>query len=59
MMRLPGHAGEPDVRHRREREAVAAHLVQRRERGLDAGAVVRACRCDTELREPVNRLPGR
>ena len=46
---VAGHAGEADVRHRRERHAVAAHRVQSPKRGLDAGAVVRAGGGDAEL----------
>ena len=44
-----GEAREADVRQRCERPPVAAHLLERRERGEQAGAVVRADRGDVEL----------
>ena len=48
-----GHAREADVRQRGERDAVAAHLLDRSERRLEAGAVVRAEGADAELAELV------
>ena len=56
---VPGHAGEADVRHRGERETVAAHLAQRGQRRLDSGAVVGADRRDPELMQALGRLLGR
>ena len=51
-----GHAREADVRQRRERDAVAAHLLDRAERGLEARAVVRAERADPELAQLVGSV---
>ena len=56
---VAGHAREADVRHGRERETVAAHRVQRPERGLNPGAVVRADGGDVRLLEPVDRVACR
>ncbi len=56
---VAGHAREADVRHGREREAVAAHRVQRAEGGLNPGAVVRADGGDVELLEPGDRVACR
>ena len=44
-----GEAGKAEVRQRRQRRAVAAHLLDRRQRRLEPGAVVRAHRRDVEL----------
>ena len=52
-------AREADVRQRGEHAAVALHLLERLERGQQAGAVVRAERGEVELREPLRRLAAR
>ena len=49
-------AREADVRQRGERAAVGLHLLERRERGEQPGAVVRADRGDVERGEPLGRL---
>src|SRR6266511_3435980 len=54
-----GHAREADVRKRGERQPVAAHLLDRAECGLQAGAVVGPNRGDVELAEPLGRLARR
>ena len=51
-----GHAREADVRQSGERDAVAAHVLDRPERRLKAGAVVRAEGADPQLTELVGRL---
>ena len=56
---IAGHAREADVRHRRERQAVAAHLAQRGEGRLDSCAVVRADRGHAELAQALRGLFGR
>ena len=56
---VAGHAGEADVGHCGEREAVAVHLAERGEGGLDARAVVRADRGDAELAEAFRGACGR
>ena len=54
----PGEARETDVRQRRERHTVGAHLLERLERGQEAGAVVRAHGGDVESAQPVGGFPG-
>ena len=54
-----GQAREADVRQRRERAAVGLHLLERRQRGEQPGAVVRADRRDVELGEPVGGARAR
>ena len=56
---LAGEACEADVRHHGQRLAVPTHLLDRAQRGLRPGAVVRAERDYVECRQPLGRLAGR
>ena len=49
-------AGETDVREGRERPAGRLHLLERRQGGKQARAMIRAERGDVELGEPLRRL---
>ena len=53
------HAREPDVRERCKRLLALTHLLERGERGKEAGAVIRTDRGDVELHQPSRRLGRR
>ena len=52
-----GQAGETEIRQRRQRRAVSAHLLERSERGLEARTVVRTHRGHAQLAQAVGRRP--
>ena len=58
MTRPPDDAREADVRHRGERQPVAAHRLERGERGEEARAVVRADRGHICVAKARGRLRG-